>query len=630
MGEGSMVSKQEQAKAEEAGQELAPGITRETWGNRMDFVISCIGYAVGLGNIWRFPYLCYKNGGGAFLIPYLLCLLFAGIPLFFLEVALGQFMSRGCIKSWQICPLFQGVGYATALICLWCNLYYIVVLAWSLFYFFCSFTTNLPWAHCGNYWNTDTCTEDFKSVLTGAVKNCTDMLNSTSITYDLTDNGTIVEVQLNNCTNISYVPTSPVTEFWERRVLQISDSLEETGIVVWPLALTLLLGWVLVYFIIFKGVRTSGKIAYFTALFPYVVLTILLIRGVTLPGASKGLIYYLKPDLSRLTDGRVWIDAGSQICYSYAIGFGTLVALGSYNKFNQDCFKDMLAVVFANSFTSFYGGLAIFSVLGFMATQQGVEVGDVADKGPGLVFIAYPTAVTMMPISPLWACVFFTMILFVGLDSQFVAVEGWITAVLDFLPPVLRRGHNRELFTLAVCVVSYLFGLVFVTNGGMYVFQLFDYYSASGAALFFMAFFESFVIAWIYGGDRFYDDITFMIGYTPWRFFKWCWMYVTPLIVMAIWIFSCITYTPLTYGNYEYSAFGQTIGWFLALSSVFCVPTTMIYLIAKEKGSFRQRITQLIQPRLQPHQLRPKTMEDANGDHWMKDKGYEMTPGEKV
>lgn len=616
------------SKADEAGLavvELAPGIVRETWSGRLDFVISCIGYAVGLGNIWRFPYLCYKNGGGAFLIPYVLCLCFAGVPLFFLEVALGQFMSRGCIQSWQIVPLFQGVGYATALICFWCNLYYIVVLAWALFYFFCSFSSKLPWSHCGNPWNTETCIEDFRNLVGGVYNNCTSN-NVSSVYENVTDVTEVYYTNLNCSTNASFIPTSPVEEFWERRVLQISDSLEDVGTIVWPLALTLLLGWTMVYFIIFKGVKCSGKIAYFTALFPYLVLTILLIRGVTLPGASDGLVYYLKPNMSRLADGRVWIDAGSQVCYSYAIGFGTLVALGSYNKFNQDCFKDMMAVVFANSFTSFYGGIAIFSVLGFMAQQQGVDVSEVAKGGPGLVFIAYPTAVSMMPLAPFWACVFFTMILFVGLDSQFVAVEGWITAVLDFLPPVFRKGYNRELFTLGVCVCSYLFGLVFVTNGGMYVFQLFDYYSASGTALFFMAFFESTVIGWVYGGTRFYEDIEFMIGYMPPRFFKWCWMFITPFIVIVIWVFSCITYTPLSYGNYEYSVFGQFLGWFLSLSSVVCVPLTAIILLLREKGTLKERVQYLIQPRLQPHQLRPKTMSDNKGEHWAKKEkpSYEM------
>uniref|UniRef100_A0A673VBR7 Transporter n=1 Tax=Suricata suricatta TaxID=37032 RepID=A0A673VBR7_SURSU len=119
---------------------------RETWTRQMDFIMSCVGFAVGLGNVWRFPYLCYKNGGGVFLIPYVLIALVGGIPIFFLEISLGQFMKAGSINVWNICPLFKGLGYASMVIVFYCNTYYIMVLAWGFYYLVKSFTTTLPWA----------------------------------------------------------------------------------------------------------------------------------------------------------------------------------------------------------------------------------------------------------------------------------------------------------------------------------------------------------------------------------------------------------------------------------------------------------------------------------------------------
>uniref|UniRef100_A0A3Q4C0R2 Transporter n=1 Tax=Mola mola TaxID=94237 RepID=A0A3Q4C0R2_MOLML len=268
---------------------------RGKWGSKKEFILSVAGAIIGLGNVWRFPYMCYKNGGGAFFIPYILFLVTCGIPIFVLETSLGQYTSQGGIMCWRkVCPLFEGIGFASQMIIFYGCISYIVILAWAFLYFFSSFSGSLPWASCNNTWNTESCV----------------VLNY----YNATANWTL---PMN--------ASSSIVEFWQRRVLNISTGIEHLGNIRWDLALCLLLAWVICYFCIWKGVRSTGKAAYFTATFPFVMLMVLVVRGMTLPGALHGIKHYLYPNVTRLGDPQVWMDAGTQIFYSYAICLGLCV-----------------------------------------------------------------------------------------------------------------------------------------------------------------------------------------------------------------------------------------------------------------------------------------------------------------
>nr|WLN44334.1 NTT2 [Sinonovacula rivularis] len=561
---------------------------RGTWASEFDFILACVGFAVGLGNIWRFPYLCYKNGGGAFLVPYLLVLFTCGIPIFLIELGLGQYMRRGFVDVWRICPAFQGLGGCIFLCLAYLNIYYIVILAWDIYYFIMSFQSVLPWAHCDNEWNTPRCAvrkPSMDDIFTSNVTNSsvTTATTSVNVTYG----------------SLSLPYTDPVTEFWERKVLHISSGIDEPGYVVGELAGCLFLAWVLVYLCVWRGVRWSGKIVYFTALFPYVILTCLVIRGVTLEGAVDGLKFYFYPDFSRLGDPQVWVDGCTQIMFSYALGFGVLLTLGSYNQFHNNFYRKCLIVSGINTFTSLFGGIAVFSVLGFMAREHNTTVADVAESGPGLVFIAYPKAITQMPLSQFWSALFFFMILLVGIDSQFVAVEAIVTVVLDRWP-TLYRMKGRMVTTAVYCLLSFLIGLSMVTQGGMYVFQLLDYYSVSGVVLFWICFWQTIVISWVIGAEKFSELGEMMLGHPIPRVFVYCWKFVTPLVTMSIFLFILVTFTPLTYNKtYVYSQGWQMFGLCLALSSVICLPIGFIYKMAKAQGSIKQRWKYLTTPILE-------------------------------
>nr|XP_057939558.1 sodium- and chloride-dependent creatine transporter 1-like isoform X2 [Doryrhamphus excisus] len=565
------------------GMNRAVKVERATWTRQMDFIMSCVGFAVGLGNVWRFPYLCYKNGGGVFLIPYLLIVFLGGIPVFFLEIALGQFMKQGGVSAWNIAPLFKGLGLASMVIVFYCNTFYIMILVWGLYFLLNSFSSPLPWATCGHPWNTPNCAVDFHRICNNSAATVEDM---------------------NSCMETEG-KRSPVLEFWEHKVLHLSGGIHQPGNINLEVMLCLVGTWVIVYFCIWKGVKSTGKVVYFTALFPYVVLVILLAHGVTLPGGIEGITYYLKPNWSKLGEAQVWIDAGTQIFFSYAIGLGALTALGSYNRFHYNCYQDAFLLAVINSGTSFFAGFVVFSVLGFMAAEQGVDISKVAESGPGLAFIAYPKAVTLMPLAPLWAVLFFFMLLVLGLDSQFVGVEGLITGIMDMLPPKLAQGYlRREAVTGICCFICFIIDMSMVTEGGMYVFLLFDYYSASGITLLWQAFWECVVIAWVYGADRFMDDVARMIGYQPLPYMKWCWSYVTPLMCVGVFLFHVVNYKPLTYNKvYTYPMWGEMFGWMLALSSMLCIPLTVVYKLMRSKGSLRERWKHLITPLWGSHHL---------------------------
>eukprot|EP00063_Salmo_salar_P043967 XP_014018802.1 PREDICTED: sodium- and chloride-dependent GABA transporter 2-like [Salmo salar] len=539
---------------------------RGHWGSKTEFLLAVAGNVVGLGNVWRFPYLCYKNGGGAFLVPYLVFVVTCGVPLFLLETAMGQYTQEGGITCWKrLCPLAEGIGYAGQLILLYSCMCYIIILAWALFYLVFSFSAQLPWASCTNPWNTDDCV-DFSQNRTF---NWTGQMNS----------------------------TSAATEFWERRVLAISGGIEEVGSVRWEVLLCLIVMWVICYFCIWKGVKSTGKVVYFTATFPYVMLLVLLIRGLTLPGALQGVLFYLYPEPDRLSDPQVWMEAGSQIFFSYSVGVGSLTVLGSYNTYNNNCYKDCLWLCLLNSGTSVVAGFAVFSVLGFMAHEQGVPIEEVAESGPGLAFIAYPQAVAMMPLPQMWAACFFIMIILLGLDTQFVAMEVVMTSVSDLFPTVLRRTGRRELFLLFFCLTCFFFQLIMVTEGGMYVFQLFDYYACNGTCLLFLSVFESLAMGWIFGAERMYGVIEDMTGMRPNLVFKLCWLYMTPLVSLVSFICSLVEYQPLTFNRwYVYPEWVYVLGWLLALSSIILVPGWALLQICTGTGSLRERFLHLCRP----------------------------------
>ncbi|KAJ6661434.1 hypothetical protein lerEdw1_015063 [Lerista edwardsae] len=531
--------------------------SRSKWDNKFQYILSCVGFAVGLGNVWRFPYLCQSYGGGAFLIPYFIALVFEGIPLFHLELAIGQRLRKGSIGVWStISPYLGGVGYSSLMVSLLVSLYYNMILTWVMWYFMNSFQAPLPWSTCP--------LNDYR---TGPIEECH---QSTAANY-----------------------------FWYRQTLNITSDIGESGTLQWQLVLCLAACWAVVYICTIRGIESTGKVIYVTATFPYMVLTIFLIYGLTLPGAIEGLIYLITPDasiflfisqnvfllLNILKNPRVWLDAATQIFFSLSLAFGGHIAFSSYNSPKNDCEMDAVIITVVNSMTSLYAAIPVFSVLGFKATvgyqncldrniQDIINAFDLEDQsvtrdnytiwtealnavspnqmaslmlkncdlqefldqsasGTGLAFIVFTEAVVHLPGSQAWSMLFFIMLFTLGLSSMFGNVESILTPLLDC--PSVAKSIPKEAVSGMICLTSFLLGLCFTLRSGNYWLEVFDSYAGS-LPLLVIAFFEVIGVAYVYGIKRFSNDVKWMTGRQPNLYWQVTWRIISPLLMLIVFV----------------------------------------------------------------------------------------------
>ncbi|XP_061710897.1 sodium- and chloride-dependent glycine transporter 1-like [Cydia pomonella] len=570
---------------------------RASWGSPLEFILACLGYAVGLGNVWRFPYLCYRNGGGAFLIPFFLMLVFIGLPIFFLELYIGQYSGIGPLQAFTaISPFFSGLGYCTLVVITIISIYYMIIVAWTLFYTIVSFAGKLDWGSCENEYNSLACysgSYDTECKIRGNNSGL-----ATDLTYFERDCISIGDI----CERTGYQPYdgfsclngteaipwySNITrvlaseEYYNERVLGIGDATwENWGTIQWHLVGCLALSWFVAFLVVIKGVQSAGKVVYFTALFPYVMLTALLVRGVTLEGATDGMLFFITPTWETLLDARVWGDAASQIFYSFGVGCGSLVTLASYNHFHNNCHFDAVFVSLANFLTSIYASFAVFSVLGFQAQLMGVTVDDVASDGPGLAFIAYPEALLQMPVAQLWSILFFLMLFILGLGSQFAGIEAINTAIVDQWPS-LRK--NYWMVTAFTCFSCFIMGIPMCFSGGVYLLTLLDWNTASWAILL-IGMAECMSVAWSYGINRAMANLATMnmkMNKIQRFFWKAVWTVICPVGSFAILVFILADWTPPAYGNYEFPFFADFLGWVVGLSTLMFFPVGVGWALYK-------------------------------------------------
>jgi NSS family neurotransmitter:Na+ symporter len=344
---------------------------RGQWKSNVGFLFAAIGSAVGLGNIWRFPYSVYENGGGAFLIPYFVALFTAGIPILMLEFALGHKKEASAPKAFaKIHGKWEWLGWwAVTFVMFGIVMYYIVVIGWCLNYILFSITQS---------WGDD-------------------------------PNGFF----FNDFLKMSSDP-------WPMGGLRLP--------ILAAVALVWLINWFITYKGIEKGIEKAVKIM-MPVLFGITVLII--VWSLFLDGAGLGIKHYVTPDLSRIMNKDVWISAYGQIFFSLSLGFGIMIAYASYLPKRTNIFRNAMIVGFTNSLYEVFAGFGVFSVLGYMATRQSQPIGEVVTSGIGLAFVAYPKAISLLPFGGLFGILFFALLAIAGISSSISIIEAFTSAMLD-------------------------------------------------------------------------------------------------------------------------------------------------------------------------------------------------------
>ncbi|OQV23103.1 Sodium- and chloride-dependent glycine transporter 2 [Hypsibius exemplaris] len=555
---------------------------RTQWGNKYEFILACISMSVGLGNVWRFPYLAYAYGGGAFLFPYLIILFVCGKPMYFMECAFGQYHQEGPVTIWKrVAPIGKGIGYAQLVIQAMTSMYYVTIMAWAMFYFWTTLFAAclgdpVPWAgqFCDSEWaHKPSCIS--VHIPSNEIEQGYPLLIFTNETLDATPKVTSAQ------------------QYYDRVILMKFDKggdtkydLSSMGRINWLLMLNFLLSWVIMFFTLVKGIASAGKAVYITSTLPFIVLFILLGRGASLPNAVEGIKYFLVPQFDKLLNVQTWRNAAEQMFYSLSCGFGSLVMLGSYNKRKHNCYSDAMIVSVADTATSLIAGISVFSILGFMAGQLDVGVETVAQSGPGLVFVTFPEALNQMPYPHLWALIFFVMLYTLGLGSQIATLETVLTIIYDQWP-MLRK--KKPLVCGIACVTCFFIGIPFMMQGGIDIFDIFDSY-AGGFSVLFPAVVECVIIGWVYGVTRFVNDTNNMLNMKVSVYWRSTWGLLSPLSLILILILTFAAYTPLNHGGLL-PEFADGLGWGIAMVSIIQLPIWAGIAIYQAKGStFKEKL----------------------------------------
>ena len=472
---------------------------QEQWGSRVGFVLAAIGSAIGLGNIWRFPYVAYENGGGAFFIPYLFAMLTAGIPFMILEFGVGQKIRGSASNIFKkLSPNMEWLGWWQILVSFVIAIYYVAVVGWSISYFFLAMKQG---------WGTDT------------------------------------------------------AGFFFKEYLQLSTGPFDLGGIRLPILAAVIAAWGITWFVLFKGVK-SGIEAASKIFMPvlFIMVIVITLRAVTLPGSHEGINWMFKPDFSALLNIKVWVAAYGQLFFSLSLGFAIMLTYSSYLPAKSDINNNAFITAFCNCGFSILCGIMVFSVLGNMAQVQGVGVDKVVGSGVGLAFVTIPKAINNLPGPAFFGTLFFLALVFAGLSSMISICEVSVSALID------KFDLERKKAVTYFCLFGFLCGLVFTTNGGLFVLDIVDHFINNFGVLA-GGLVEIIFLSWFCKLEEVQEHINAISDFKVGNWWNICLKFVTPVVLGYISVKNLIEDIQKPYEGYSADALFW-LGWFMVIALV--------------------------------------------------------------
>lgn len=497
---------------------------RAVWGSKLGFLLAAIGSAVGLGNIWRFSYMAYENGGGAFLVPYFFALLVAGIPLIILEFGVGHrfkgspalAFSRqgrlGEILGWWM-PTVATIGI---------QIFYSVVIAWCVQYMY--FAIEQPWAK---------------------------------------DSGSFfINEFLAAMDKKAFAPdNAPLT------LGGVSFSILATSFGV----------WFATWFICFKEVNHGIEKAcsIFMPLL-FILTAILVFWSLSLDGAMDGIKAYLIPDWEKINifNGtkeawKPWSAAFGQIFFTLSLGFGIMITYASYLPKDADVVGYGLKTSLANCAYSLFAGFAVFGTLGFMAVQKGMPIDKVATGGPGLAFVVYPEAISSLPFgSTVFGVAFFLTLVIAGMSSGISLIEAFVCSLTD------KFNWGRKKVVTVVCIVGFSASAIFCTNAGLRILDIVDHF-VTNYALVLGGILECLFVGWVIKARVLRAHINSQTGMSLIKLWDWSVKVITPAILGIILYQTIVADLGENYGQFSSTALWIFGGGMLTLTVILAIFFTL-------------------------------------------------------